>query len=164
MSTEPKLSRGTGVQKVWRVSDPVPRLRIVDCPDRAAWGRLLWELNQADEGGRSQYTVLLHRPQDVARLQLAIFQKITAQLNSASRVSILNFIPGRILEIPQVRPDHHHMVDAEIARYFFHSVHFYAQSIQEIEKALLELDQELRKPEMRAILDGVELPPLREKR
>ena len=78
-----------------------------------------------------------------------------------NEVSLFNFIPGRLMEIPQPRSGHPQVLDAEIAYYFYHSTHFYAATIQKIEEALLALDRELRRPEWRHLLEGMELPPLR---
>jgi len=140
-------------------SEPVPEISIVDCKDRKEWGRLLWELNQPDQGGRKRFTILLHRERDLSRLQLAILVKLALHLNGGpAGVSLFNFIPGRNLEIPRVKEDHPFLVDAEIARYFFHSVHFYARALQRIEETLKGLDRELRRPEMRHLLEEAGLP------
>lgn len=144
---------------------PVPEMRIVDCADRKQWGQLLWELNQPEEDGRSRNTILLHGAEDLLRLRRAVMLKLTLLLNrGASEVSLYNFIPGRMIEIPNPRPGASHFLDARIARMFFHSMHFYAAAIQEIEKNLLELDRELRRPEMLHLLDGKDLPPLAERK
>ncbi len=127
-------------------SDPVPQIQLVPCPDRAAWTRLLWEMNQPDENNRERYTVLLHRPEDIIRLQYAVLLKSVLHINGGGgpEASLLNFLPGRVIEIPDVSPERVHPVDAEIAKYFFHSSqHFYGKTIQQIEAVLVELESEL---------------------
>lgn len=138
------------------ISDPVPRLRVLDCTDRRAWGRLLWELNQPGEDGRPRYTVLIHKAEDLRRLQAAVLMKHILEVNGGGgpEASLLKFIPGRILEIPVIKPEGAQVIDAEVARYFFHSSqHFYAAALQEIESTLDDLNQEFRKPELQYLLE-----------
>jgi hypothetical protein len=134
----------------------VPSLSVVDCTDRKAWGRLLWELNQPDEDGRSRYTVLINQAEDLRRLLGAVLMKHILEVNGGGgpEASLLKFIPGRILEIPVIKPEGAHVIDAEVARYFFHSSqHFYAAALQEIESALDELNQEFQKPELQYLIE-----------
>ncbi|MHC4519980.1 MAG: type II secretion system protein GspD, partial [Planctomycetota bacterium] len=137
--------------------DPVPQLQVLPCPDRRAWARLLWELNQPDEDGRRRHTVVIHRPEDVLRLQRAIFVKYVLEVNGGGgpEASLLKFIPGRIIEIPEIKPERIHVVNAPVARYFFHSSeHFYAAALNRIESTLDRLDEELRRSELRHLLQA----------
>ena len=144
-------------------SEPVPEMTIVDCPDRETWGRLMWEMNQPAPNGRRRYTVLLNREEDLLRLRLAVILKLTVRLNGAvNEVSLFNFIPGRMLEIPRPKPGQPKFLDAEIARYFFHTTHGYAATIQEIEKHLIALDGALRQPEFQHLLEETPLPLLQQ--
>lgn len=141
------------------ISDPVPEMEIVDCPDRKAWQRLLWEMNQPKDDGSVRHTILLQSEEDLMRLRNAVLLKKVLEYNGArDRVEILKFIPGRIIQVPRIPPDQPQLLDANIARYFFHSQHFYAQAIKDVEAALRRLDGELRKPEIRPLLGG-ETPP-----
>ena len=147
------LYETTGGQSL--ISDPIPRLSVVDCADRKAWARLLWELNQPGEDGPQRYTVLIHQEEDVLRLQQAILTKHILELNGGGgpEASLLKFIPGRIIEIPDIKPEAAHVIDADVARYFFHSSkHFYAATLQEIESTLSELNQEFHRPELQYLL------------
>ncbi len=139
------------------IGDPVPDMRLVDCPDREQWGKLLWVLNQPAQDIRRRYTILIHRPEDLARLRQALMIKFTLHLNGGGgpEASLLKFLPGRVIEIPDVKPDQRHLVDAQVARHFFHSTqHFYATTINQIEAVLTDLDAELRAPEIRALIDA----------
>jgi hypothetical protein len=143
------------------ISSPVPKMAVVDCKDRKEWGRLLWEMNQPREDGTKQHTILIHNEDDLVRLRLAIMLKFTLILNGPrSQVSLYNFIPGRVVQLAEPRPDQPHILGPEIARYFFESVHFYAATLQEIERAILTLDGELRTPELRHLLEGITLPSI----
>jgi general secretion pathway protein D len=146
------------------IGDPVPDVRIVECPDRDAWSRLLWDLNQPWPDGSTRHTILLHRQEDVERLRRSMLLKYVLEINGASRnVSLFDYIPGRIFEAPKPSALQWHLIDAEVAKYFFHSEHFYRLTIQRIENALRALDEALRRPEFRGLLQGAELPPPEEK-
>ena len=106
--------------------------------------QLLWEKNQPDENGRKRHTILIHRPEDVIRLQRSILMKLVLHLNGGGgpEASLKKFIPGRIIEVPDVDPVRTHPVDAAVAKYFFHSTeHFYATTLQEIEEAIEKLNE-----------------------
>ena len=110
------------------------------------------ELNQPDKRGRKRHTVLIHQEEDLLRLQRAIMIKGILEINGGGgpEASLLKFIPGRIIEIPDIKLKTAHLLDAEVARYFFLSTeHFYAATIEEIESAINELDQEFLRPELR---------------
>ncbi|MCZ6602292.1 MAG: hypothetical protein O6952_04735 [Planctomycetota bacterium] len=156
------LREATGGESL--ASEPVPEMSIVDCASREEWGRLMWELNQPGNDGRTRYTILLHDDEDVRRLKLAFMVKGALLINRGGRkVSLFNFIPGRVIEIPEPMEGSPRIIDSEVARYFFHSVHYYARTIQIIEAALLRLDHELRRPEFQLLLEDVQLPPLERK-
>jgi general secretion pathway protein D len=146
-------------------SDPIPRLSVVDCADRKEWSRLLWDLNQPEaEGSRNRRTILLHRHEDLERLKLAFMVKYILEINGGRvEASLLNFIPGRIFEVPDIEAEQTHWLDASVASTFFHAEHFFTAAVRRIEEKLLDLDRELRRPELRHLLEGLELPPLDEK-
>ena len=141
------------------ISNPVPQIQILDCPDRSKWKQLLWDMNQPKNDGSKQHTIIINSEEDLERLRLSILLKKVLEINGArQKVEILKFIPGRIIQIPKTNPDQPHVVDAEIAKYFFHSEHFYASAIKEIEDALQSLDSALRHSEIVRLLEG-EKPP-----
>lgn len=137
------------------ISEPVPRLEIVSCADRQAWRDLLWKLNQADRSGRKRYAILIHRPEDILRLQRSIMVKWVLHINGGGgpEASLRNFIPGRILEIPETYEDRAQIIDVQAARYFFHSTsHSYAAAVQKINQAIDELEKELSGQGLRHVM------------
>ncbi len=89
-------------------------------------------------------------------MQRAVFIKQILEINGGGgpEASLLKFIPGRIIEIPDIKPEAAHVVGAEVARYFFDSSqHFYAAALQKIESALDELNREFRRPELQYLLE-----------
>ena len=63
-------------------AEPIPEIALIDCPDRAAWSELMWELNQPDADGTQRHTVLIQDQRDMVRLQRAMMMKQVIELNS----------------------------------------------------------------------------------
>jgi len=56
--------------------------------------------------------------------------------------------------MPELRKDQTHLIDAESARFFFHTEHYYAAALQEIETQLNLLDAMLRRPDISVLLES----------
>ena len=135
-------------------SEPVPEIKMVDCPDRDAWGTTLWELNQPTANGRERHTILIQDESDVLRLRRALVLKRIAVLNGgADQMRLRNFSVGKVLLMPELKPEQIHVVDADTARFFFHTEHYYAATLAEIEEQLKELDAMLNRPDISVLLD-----------
>lgn len=125
-------------------SEPVPELMIMDCPDSASWGRLLWDLNQPDEQG-PRNAILIHDPEDLIRLKRAVWLKRIIDLNGGdNQMSLDKFSLGKVVLMPDPNPDQTHLISAETARYFFHTEHYYAAAIQLIESKVDALKSALQ--------------------
>jgi len=134
-------------------TEPIPEIRLVDCPDRRTWGKLLWELNQPLPDGQRRHTILLQNDSDLVRLRRALVVKKVAGLNGGmGEMCLRNFSVGKVLLMPELKKGQIHVVDAETAMFFFHTEHYYAATLAEIESRLKELDQTLRRPEIRILL------------
>ncbi len=135
-------------------SEPIPEVALIDCPDRAAWSRLMWEMNQPEADGTARFTILVHDARDIVRLQRAMMMKQIIQLNTdGEALSLKNFRIGKILHIPSMDRDKVTVIDSDVARYFFVSELYYAALIQRIEEAINRLDSFLRDPEIRVYLN-----------
>jgi len=136
-------------------SEPIPEITMVDCPDRDAWGTKLWELNQPTPDGRDRHTILIQNESDVLRLRRALVLKRIAVLNGGDNTMRLrNFSVGKVLLMPELKPEQIHVIDADTARFFFHTEHYYAAALAEIEEQLKELDQRLRRPDISILLES----------
>ena len=136
-------------------SEPVPEIKMVDCPDRDAWGTTLWELNQPTANGRERHTILIQDESDVLRLRRALVLKRIAVLNGGTdQMRLRNFSVGKVLLMPELKPEQIHVVDADTARFFFHTEHYYAATLAEIEEQLKELDAMLNRPDISVLLDS----------
>ncbi len=138
-------------------SEPVPDIRLIDCPSREVWGTKLWELNQPTPDGRDRHTILIQTESDVLRLRRALALKRIADLNGGiAQMRLANFSVGKVLLMPELKNDQIHVMDADTARFFFHTEHYYAATLSEIETQLKELDKLLRQPGIDILLDAPE--------
>ena len=136
-------------------NESIPVMSLVDCPDREAWGKLLWELNQPTPDGKERYTVLIQDESDVIRLRRAqALKKIIVLNGGTDQMRLRNFSVGKILLMPELRKDQTHLVDAESARFFFHTEHYYAATLQEVETQLNLLDAMLCRPDISVLLES----------
>lgn len=141
-------------------TERIPEIALVDCEDRAEWGRLLWEFNQPDEEGRETATVLIHAPEDLVRLRRAIVLKQMALLNGGLGTQRLKqFHVGTMVQIPDVKPTDIQVIDSEVARLFFHTEHYYSATIEAIEVALGALSDALPRAQQGGIRTAT--PPAR---
>ena len=136
-------------------TEPVPTVQLIDCPNRDVWKEKLWELNQPTSGGQKRHTILIQEEDDMVRLRRALALKKIAVLNGdIDEMRLTNFSVGKILLMPELKKGQVHVIDADTARYFFHTELYYAATLAEIEKQLKELDKMLRRPEINALLDS----------
>jgi hypothetical protein len=139
-------------------SEPIPEIRVIDCPDRKTWGEKLWELNQPMPDGQDRHTILIQDESDIVRLRRALALKRIATLNGGLEyMRLRNFSVGKVLLMPELKKGQIHVVDADTARFFFHTEHYYAATLAKIEEDLKELDSMLRRPDIHILLDS-ELP------
>jgi len=140
-------------------TEPIPDVSVYDCPDRKTWGKLLWDLNQPLEDGRKRFSIVLNDESDLTRLRRAIMlKKVIAANGGAAQVSLANFSVGKVLMMPETKAGQTHILDADVARLFFHTEHYYSAAIKVIERSIAELDAALRTPEIQPLLDGADLP------
>ena len=136
-------------------SEPIPEIREVECLDRDDWGTKLWELNQPAEDGCDRHTILIKDGRDIVRLRRALALKKIAVLNGGhDHMRLKNFSVGKTLLMPEMKSDQIHVIDADTAKFFFHTEHYYAAALQEIEEQLKDLDKEFRRPEINSLLDS----------
>ncbi|NLH42119.1 MAG: hypothetical protein GX448_09785 [Planctomycetes bacterium] len=134
-------------------TEPIPEIQLLDCPDRKVWSKLLWELNQPLPDGQRRHTILIQNDSDIVRLLRALTVKKVASLNGGmDEMRLRNFSVGKTLLMPELKKGQIHVVDADTAMFFFHTEHYYAATLAEIESRLKELDQTLRRPEIRMLL------------
>ena len=82
------------------------------------------------------------------------FAKIVVLNGGDEELRLQNFSVGKVLLMPQWKKHQIHVVDSETAMFFFHTEHYYAAALAEIEKELKALDEMLRRPEISVLLEG----------
>lgn len=128
-------------------SEPTPEVRLLNVPDRNVWRQTLWELNQPVDG-RQRFTILIHEPNDLRRLQLAYATQNTVLNNGNVAGQVFDrWLPGRLLQLQEVSPKWERILVAPIAQYFFIGEHFYMYFMREHDRAIETMDRELKKPE-----------------
>jgi len=146
-------------------TEPIPEISLVDCPDREVWATKLWELNRPLPDGQQRHTILIQNESDMLRLRRALALKRIAVLNGGEdEMRLRNFSIGKVLLMPQLKKDQIHVLDADTAKYFFHTEHYYAAALAEIEEQLRELDRMLRRPDISVLLGrgGPDIPAAEE--
>ena len=135
-------------------TQPVPEIRLVDCPDRDAWGAKLWELNQPDAQGHRRFTILLKDERDLRRLRRAVVVKSTVQLNATHKsLRLRNFTQGRQLLMPTIKDDQVFLIDEDVAQYFFYTEHYYPALQKELQRDMEALLAILHDPDYSRYLD-----------
>jgi len=136
-------------------TQPVPEIKLVNCPDREAWGSVLWELNQPDANGRRRFTILLKDERDIRRLRRAVVVKHTVELNASQQsLRLRNFTQGRLLLVPSIKDDQVFLIDEDVAQYFFYTEHYYPALQKELQRDMEALQATLHDPDYRRLLDN----------
>lgn len=139
--------------------NPIPVVELVPCADRAAWAELLWRTNRIERDGKAQFAIVIQSPDDLKRLRRAVLAKRILRANGGTRyASFAQFRPGVILQIPTIEDVATPVIDAETARLFFHTEHYYAAAKTQIEHALTDLERALDRPDIRALLPQQQAP------
>lgn len=138
------------------LSQPVPQVHAVACPNEETWSRLLWEMNQPDRHGQARHTVLLRNEKDMVRLKRALILKRTVALNAGDDpVRLSKFHLGRMLLMPTLKEEKIHVMDSDAAKYFFFTEQYYPALKLELARDLDIMVEALQLPEIRDLLpDG----------
>ncbi|MBC8202278.1 MAG: ATP-binding cassette domain-containing protein [Planctomycetes bacterium] len=125
----------------------VPSVQTAVCGDRAAWKNLLWTLNQVTPAGNVRHTIVLRDEKDLLRLRRAVALKHLVELNNGSESLTLDqFRVGQYLMIPDIDPKQVHIIDEDVARYFYQTEHYYGATVQAIEQGLDQLEEAIDDP------------------
>ena len=140
-------------------TETVPEVKLVDCPDRAAWSRLVWDLSKPDEAGVPRFAIVLNDPSDIKRLQIAYATQNTVLNNGSAPAMIFDkWLVGRMINLQEVSQNWERILNAQIAQYFFLGEHWYMYFMQEHQAALRALEAALKSPELAPLVEGMRLP------
>ncbi len=143
-------------------TEPVANISLVDVANRVEWQQKLWDLNQPVGVGAAatpQFTILIHEPSDLRRLQLAIATQNTVLNNGGTQGMVFDrWLPGRMLHLQETSAKWERTLLAPIAQYFFIGEHYMKYFAAEHERAIANLDRTLRLPENKKLTEGIILP------
>ena len=116
-------------------------------------------MNRPTADGRERHTILLKDEIDVVKLSRAIVIKRLMLVNGGeARATINNYLVGRQIAIPEVRRTQTHLIEAEVARFFYHTELYYPAFEEEFEQTMNEIDKALRSGEFAEIIKPEEIP------
>jgi hypothetical protein len=143
------------------LEDPEPRTRVVDCkPDRSDWSTLLYELNR-NTTQEIVNTILLHDESDVQTLSNAIALKRLIRINGGTQALNLEQMgAGRVLGLPEFGKNQNHLLQSDVARYFYLSQHFYKAFEEDFEDEMSAIDKLLRSGKYNDLVSADEMPPM----
>jgi len=119
----------------------IPYVQSVRCDDERQWKSLLLELNKDTPSGSKRSTIVIHNPSDLMRLRRSIALKNVVDLNNGSETLALDqFRLGQYVLIPEEDPKQVHIIDAEVAEYFYHTEHYYAATLEAIKSSIDALE------------------------
>ena len=123
---------------------PVPKLELVDCPDRDTWSKLLWQANRPGPNGERRRAIVISSPSDIIRLRRAIAVKnVVATNGGPSSLSLRNFNVGKVLVVPSFEEDAVQVLDGEVAEIFFRTEHYYGATLDAIRGGMERMDRSL---------------------
>ena len=115
--------------------EPVPEIKIVDCPNKDTWRKLLLQSNAEKNGETEKQVIFLRHRNDLDRLKTAILMKKIISLNAADYIlKLRNFTRGRLLRMPTIREDDVELIDADVATCFYHSELYYSALRESLQK------------------------------
>jgi general secretion pathway protein D len=133
--------------------EPVPEIKIVDCPDENSWRKLLLESNAEKDGELEKQVIFLRHRKDLERLKTAILMKKIISLNAADYIlKLKNFTRGRLLRMPTIREEDVELIDADVATCFYHSELYYSALRESLQKDFVAFRQALSGTDYEAYL------------
>jgi subfamily B ATP-binding cassette protein MsbA len=129
----------------------VPTVQTIPCGDRNSWKDSLWQLNQQSQSATR--SIVIQSAADLLRLQRAVALKHVVELNNGSESLALDqFRVGQYVLIPDIDPRQVHIIDEDVAKYFYHTEHYYGATLQAIEEGLDKIEEALKRPEIQSSL------------
>jgi ABC-type multidrug transport system fused ATPase/permease subunit/Flp pilus assembly secretin CpaC len=140
-------NQGTALVISFAKGNAIPSVQSFVCSDRVAWKDLLWSLNQDTPAGNAQHAIVLRDEKDLLRLRRAIALKYFVELNNGSESLALDqFHVGQYIMVPDIDPKQVHIIDEDVARYFYQTEHYYGATIEAIKQGLDQLEEAINDP------------------
>jgi hypothetical protein len=111
------------------------------------WRELVWELNQPTPNGTPRQAFVIQNEADLLRLRRSVALKHFLELNSGTiALELDNFNVGQYVLIPDLDPKQVHILDSDVAKYFYQTEHYYNATLQAIQEATDWLEESLYDP------------------
>ena len=122
----------------------VPFIHVVPCHNEKEQKELLLQLNQSTKSGLQRHSIVIHSAADLTRLRRAVALKNLVELNNGAEALSLNqFHVGQYVLIPEEDPKQVHIIDWNVAKYFYHTEHYYAATLKAIEQSINAIESRL---------------------
>jgi hypothetical protein len=143
------------------LAEPEPVTRVVDCKrDRSDWATLLYELNRNTQDHNFS-TILIKDESDLLTLSHTIALRRLIQINGGkAAVDFEHLGLGRVLAMPEFGPRQNHLLESDIALYFYLSQHYYRAFEEDFEQGMSAIEKLLRSGELNDVILPNELPPV----
>ncbi|MBT6270574.1 MAG: ATP-binding cassette domain-containing protein [Phycisphaerae bacterium] len=129
-------TRDLAMAVIFEDGKDIPTVTTLICPDRDAWREYVWELNQPTATGVGRQAFVIQNESDLLRLRRAVALKHFLDLNNGKEALELdNFKVGQYILVPDLDPTQVHIVDANVAKYFYQTEHYYHATLDAIREA-----------------------------
>ena len=140
-------SRDLAMAVVFEEGTDIPAVTTIHCPDREAWREIVWDLNQPTPNGTPRQAFVIQNEDDLLRLRRSVALKHFLELNNGKvALELDNFNVGQYVLIPDLDPKQVHILDADVAKYFYETEHYYHATLQAIQEATDWLEESLHDP------------------
>ncbi|MAI66718.1 MAG: hypothetical protein CMJ26_02430 [Phycisphaerae bacterium] len=144
-------ARNQAMAVIFEDGKDIPTVTTVSCPDRETWRELVWELNQPTPTGIGRQSFVIQNESDLLRLRRAVALKHFLKLNNGNQALRLDsFQVGQYVLVPDLDPKQVHIVDADVANYFYQTEHYYHATLDAIQEATDWIDTYIQESELQA--------------
>jgi hypothetical protein len=138
-------SRQLALAIVFEDGEDVPSVETISCPDRETWREIVWNLNQPTPTGVERQAFVIQNKDDLLRIRRAVALKQFLELNNGDKaLELTNFQVGQYILVPDLDPAQIHIIDADVAKYFYQTEHYYHATLDAIQEATQWLEESIQ--------------------
>jgi type II secretory pathway component GspD/PulD (secretin) len=142
------------------LEEPEPKTSVVDCKaDRSDWNSMLYGLNRNTDTHEFN-AILIKDKSDLLTLSHAIALRRMIQINGGKEaIDFQHLGVGRVLALPEFGEGQNHLLESDIARYFYLSQHYYRAFEEDFEDGMAAVEKLLRSGQYNDMISQDELAP-----
>lgn len=142
-------SRDLAMAVIFEKGKDIPTVTTVPCSNRETWRELVWELNQPSPTGVERQAFVIQNESDLLRLRRAVALNHFLKLNNENQaLQLASFQVGQYVLVPDLDPMQVHIVDADVAKYFYQTEHYYHATLDAIREATDLLEETIQESEL----------------